>query len=638
MTLFKQIALMLSTLLIIILVTVLVLNFNSANESVKERLYNDSKNTATSLSLSLATAQGDTTVMSTMINASFDSGYYRYIYLHDVDDNVIYHRIVEEKVIDVPDWFLNAITITAPIASANVSAGWSQVGILYVQGDTDYAYMQLYTIFKNLMISLSIIVIFGLTVLNLVLAIILRPMQRVQVQAEALTRNEFIIQEDIPYTKEFKDVVLGMNTMVKKVKAMFDKGNEELKRQKELEYIDQDTKLRNRKYFVDKLPEFLKIDASSKGGVNIMVALSGVAEANENIGHKRVDELLIEIAEIFKLNISRFPSSIVARMNGTEFSLFMPDCTEESAIYIAKKIKKDVKELISNSGLDNEETYISLGMYGYNHKERIAQFLSHSDDALAKAKFSNDKLFFEFSKDIIEVMGKDAWREIIDQAIATNSFSFIPYKVVETKFKEVMHNALSLSLKVDDNTTYNYGQFMAPANQAGLSHKIYDNVLSMMFKRNDNNLNGSVSSLRLPYDYLESEDSYEYMNKLFTEYANKLNFKLIIEIPDKFAYKHSEQAKLYKNLFERHSIELGLYEFIGEGGDYQYLQDIRPVYIKGEASYFISQKDQTLSAFRLITDTVGISLIASGVMELDSVEKLKEKDIYIVQGRASELL
>ena len=92
MTLFKQIAIMLSIFLIIILTTVLILNFKSANASVQDRLYEDAKNTATSLSLSLGSANGDISMMSTMINANFDSGTYRYISLVDVDGELIYDR------------------------------------------------------------------------------------------------------------------------------------------------------------------------------------------------------------------------------------------------------------------------------------------------------------------------------------------------------------------------------------------------------------------------------------------------------------------------------------------------------------------------------------------------------------------
>jgi len=62
------------------------------------------------------------------------------------------------------------------------------------------------------------------------------------------------------------------------------------------------------------------------------------------------------------------------------------------------------------------------------------------------------------------------------------------------------------------------------------------------------------------------------------------------------------------------------------------------VYIKGEPSYFISQNEQSLSALRLITDSLGISLIATGVMNMDTLEQLEARDIHIVQGRVTETI
>nr|WP_321267337.1 LapD/MoxY N-terminal periplasmic domain-containing protein [uncultured Sulfurimonas sp.] len=638
MTLFRQIAIMISIFLLIILATVLTLNFKSANQAVQDRLYEDAKNTATSLSLSLGSANGDISMMSTMINANFDSGNYRHISLLDVDDEVIYDRKLESDIVEVPEWFLKAIVINAPIAYANVSAGWSQVGILNVQSDETYAYKQLYSILINLLASFGVIAVVGLILLNLLLAVILKPLKGVQKQAEAVIRNEFIIQDKIPYTKEFKDVVLGMNNMVSKVKAMFDKGNEELKRQKELEYIDKATKLRNRKYLIDKLPEYLKVDATSKGGINMMIALSGVIEANEKIGHREVDELFINIANIFSGHAKNFENSIVARMNGTEFSILLPECSQTNGISLAKGIYKSTKELIEASKLDSSQTFISLGLYEYSYKENIGQLLSQSDNALAQAKFNDNNIHIAKAETTTEVMGKEAWRKIINDAIAKNNFNFVSWTAVDAKMKKIAHNVLSLTLKVDKETTYYYGQFMAPANQAGLSFQIYNNVLEMMFKTPDMKLKGSVCSLRLPFDYLTNVDTYEKMHRLFSIYASKLPFKLIIEMPDKLVSQNSALIKEYKILFEKYNIDMGVFEFIGESVDYQYLQDLRPVYIKGETSYFLSQSDQALSALRLITDTVGISLIAAGVMDMQTLNKLKEKDIHVIQGRATEMI
>ena len=636
MTLFKQIALMLSLFLIIVLTTVLTLNFQSANQSVQDRLYEDAKNTATSLSLSLGSANGDISMMSTMINANFDSGTYSKIMLVDVENEILYERTYESEILDIPQWFLSYIKIDAPMASANVSAGWSQVGILNVQSDTTYAYKQLYTILKNLLLSFSIIAIIGLVVLNLLLHAVLRPLKEVQKQAAAVIRNEFIIQDKIPYTKEFKDVVLGMNNMVSKVKAMFDKGNEELKQHKELEYIDSSTGLRNRKYLIDRLPEYLKVDSVSRGGVSAMISLSGMIQANEKLGRQDVDKLFVDISDIFRNYSKKFNHSIVARMNGTEFTILLPDCKQDEALEIAENILSETTQKIKTLELNTKETFISIGLYEYSHMDSIGQLLSQSDNSLSQAKFNKNNIHFEESKNADEVMGKDAWRGIINKALDKDKFTFVSWSVVDSKAKKLAHNVLSINLVLDNHTSYSYAKFMAPAIQAGLSCNIYKNIVKMLLKSPDMVLSASTYSLRLPAEYLEMRETYDDISNLLRSNAANLPFKLIIELPDRMVRKDSKFIRQYKRLFQEYSIDIGIFEFIGESDDYQYLQELRPVYIKAESSYFLTQSSQSLSALRLITDTVGISLIAVGVMKMDVLEKLQEKDIHIIQGRVTE--
>jgi diguanylate cyclase (GGDEF)-like protein len=637
MTLFKQIAIVLSLLLTTVLATVLVLNFNNANQSVQERLYEDAKNTATSLSLSLGTANGDLTVMSTMINANFDSGNYQSISLIDVDGNLLYERKAETQQTDVPSWFINLFAIEAPLASANVSAGWSQVGMLNVQSDVAYAYTQLYTISKNLLILFSIISAVGLLVLNLLLVAILKPLKGVQYQAEAVMRNEFIIQKKIPYTKEFKDVVLGMNNMVGKVKTMFDKANEELKRQKEKEYIDQTTKLKNRKYLIDKLPEYLKIDAKSKGGMSVMIALDGVIEANEKIGHKKVDALYLSIANLFLEATSHFEEVIVARMNGTEFCIFIPDCTSTQGLGLAEEILHNSQSLIKNNELQEDVTYLSIGLYEYNHKESIADLLSQSDNALMQAKFKDWRIHLIKADETTDAMGKEAWKDIIHDAIKHNKFEFASWLVVDSKHKQIAHHVLSITLKADENTKYSYAQFMAVANQTGMSDAIYRSILNSLFKNPQQIEPNKIYSLRLPYEFLLLYTSYDEMKIIIEKYAKKLPFKLIIEMPDKLVNTNSELVNDYKNLFDKNNIEMGIFEFIGESSDYNYLQTIRPIYIKAESNYYLTQTQQSLSALKLMADTLDISLIATSVMEEETLKELQAKEIFIIQGRATEL-
>lgn len=638
MTLYKQTALLLSLFLLTILTTVLVLNFQSVNRGVEERLYEDAKNTATSLSLSLGGANGDLSIMSTMINANFDSGNYRKIALVDVENNPLYERVVESDIVVVPEWFTKMVTLRAPVAFANVSAGWSQVGILHVQSDSTYAYKQLYSILMDLLISFAIIAALSLAVLNLLLHAILRPLKEVQKQATAITKNEFIIQENIPYTKELSDVVLGMNNMVSKVKAMFDKGNEELKAHKEFEYTDEDTQLRNRKYLIDRLPAYLKVDASYESGVNMIVAFSGIIEANERIGHQQVDKLFVAIAEIFRKSTRDINESVVARLNGTEFSIFLPGYSGIDAIELAKSIQKHCFNAIDSAGLNQNETFVCIGVYEYNHKNSISELFSRSDNALAQAKFNHEHIHLEKTDTAVEVMGKVAWKQLINKAIEKGRFSFVSWAVVDTKNRKTVHHVLSIHLILGKNSSYGYAQFMAPAIQSGLSCDIYKKIVTMLFNDSVSLLGASTYSLRLPPEYLQKKETYHEISELLRANASMLPFRLIIELPDRLVRQDSKNIREYIELFRRYSIDIGIFEFIGESEDYQYLQDLRPSYIKAESSYFLTQSDQSISSLRLITDSVGISLIAVGVGDMDTLEILRDKGIYIVQGEVTETL
>ena len=321
MSLFKQMALAISFIIIVLVGTIMTLNYQSSKRDMIESLYETTVNNISSITSQLSEAGNNPVLITSIIDAEFGSGYFKKITFTSNDASFTYTQVDNDPIEGVPLWFINLADITLKSVTSDVSSGWAMIGVISIDGDTGIVYKALYKMSTQLLYIFILSVVASLLILSIMLGFILRPLKGVQKQAEAVARNEFIIQEDIPYTKEFRDVVLGMNRMVTKTKAMFDKGNEELKLQKEREYTDDTTKLKNRKYLIDKLPEFLKVDASSKGGVSVMVSLSGIIEANEKIGHKEVDMLFNEIADIFRITLQGYDEAIIARINGTEFAL-----------------------------------------------------------------------------------------------------------------------------------------------------------------------------------------------------------------------------------------------------------------------------------------------------------------------------
>ena len=638
MTLFKQLSILLTLLLLIVFATVLGVNFKNSAKSIQDQLYTDAKNTATSLSLSLASANGNISMISTMINANFDNGIYQSISLVDMNGKTSYARHSERKTVDVPKWFINYIPIKAPIASANVSAGWNPIGILNIQCDTTQAYLHLYNILCSLSISFSIIFIIALSFLYVLLIVVLKPLKNIRLQAEAISNNKFIIQEKLPYTQDFKEVVQVMNIMVKKVEDIFNHANELLRAQSELLYKDKDTGLHNKKYLLNKLPEYLKVDAQTPDGICMMIALSGGSEANQTLGRELVDKLYIDITTMLKRQAKNFENSLIVRMNGTEFFLLLPTCTEENGLALAHYMDQASTVLLSKD-LDEKVTHLSFGVYRYHHTQSIKQLISASDYALSQAKLLTNKahVYLHTTASDEEIMGKEEWRKLIKSALDNDAVHFDTYKVLNMQSGELVHNILSITL-VSNNQKYSYGHFIAPAITLGLDIEIYKKAVEKLLKNPPHNLKDSICSLRLSSHYLDAPTTYIELKSLFEKYAKNLPFKLIIELPDIILSKNSKQLQIYKELFENYDIQIGIFEFIGEPRDYNYLKELRPVYIKAELGYFLSQSGENISSLQVMANSIGIDLIATSVMEPEALNTLKALKINMIQGRVTETM
>jgi diguanylate cyclase (GGDEF)-like protein len=639
MTFFKQIALLISIFLTIILLTVLTLNFRSANTQIQEQLYIDAKNTASSLSLTLGTAMGDETLMDTMINANFDSGHYLRITLVDMDDKVVYNRTAEEKSPDVPQWFVDAVPIHIPVASAQVSSGWNPIGILYVQSDNTFAYVQLYDILIDLLIWFGIITLISLALLSITLHVFLRPLKKVQHQAEAISNNKFIIQKELPYTIEFRDVVNAMNIMVKKVHDIFDKGNEALQRNQELLYNDPLTKLFNRRYLMLKFPNILNCDNANNGGSILFIAINDAQEINTQIGHQKADKFFCDFAAKMLQLSQHFEDAIVSRMNGTEFAIILPDCTHNDALQRAYELKELTTALQEEYLIKSQNDLISIGLYRYHNNQSIPDILTKTDYALTQAKAKEDNHLYAYEQmDEKSAMGKEQWRHILEEAMTFNHFKTIFWPVVDTKTMQEVQRVLTFTLSDKDKNHYSYGNFIAPAISLGMIQKIYMYILEKLFKSPPKEQISAVYSIRLSSEFLKAAYSYDDMHKLFKLYSTHFSSMIAFEISDAIVLKNLEIVKSFDSLFDKFGYKIGINEFTGESKDYEYLREIRPQFIKADTLFFLDQSSESMSALQVLCDSLGIELIATGVKTDEELKALKRLKITTIQGPLAESL
>jgi len=296
MSLFKQVSAVLLFIFTILFVLIIAVTFGIIKDSAEKSLYENVQNSVTNLSLSITNSGTEISSIKTVINASFDNGNYEKIIFKDVDDNIVYElkketNIEEDK---IPKWFINLVNIEEVSAKSTISNGWNVLGILEIYNDRTLFFEQTYEIFKNLVFSLLISFIVLLIILSYLFNFMLNPLKTIKKQAESVMKNEFILEEKVPFTSEFKSLTLNINSMIIKFENMFENTNNVLKQNKELLYFDEITKLNNRKYFMLKANDYLDKNNPNNKGFILAFSLQ-MDNINKTFGYIHTNEIFTQI-------------------------------------------------------------------------------------------------------------------------------------------------------------------------------------------------------------------------------------------------------------------------------------------------------------------------------------------------------
>ncbi len=617
-----------SILLLLLLGGVLGVNFMQSKAHLEEQLNTQAENTAYALSLAIAEADADPSKVKPIIDAVFKNGQYRLIELENIERLPVYRKSRVPNTADIPSWFVDIIKIHTQIIEKLISRQNETIGVLLVQANEAAAYRQLYAIFKYTLVVFVVAAFIGLILLQLVLNYILRSLENIKNQAEGIVHNRFIVQKEIPSTAELKNVTLAMNTMVKRVKELYERSSEAMKKSQESLYYDPMTGLYNRRYFQVKLPEYLLANDSRSRGTFMLIRMNRVSEANKRVGHKRIDELFGRFATILKKSCELVHEPLIARINGTEFALVLPVYNEITAKDLAQKIIGEFMILSDRNGL-RETLYLSIGMCAYVRKEPVSTLLSCADSALCEAALYHENRIsvFEEEKEKQKITkGKTMWRSIIETALKE--------KKLQPKFHPVFdikqHKDVSYTLSFDilhGTQAISYGEYVPAVIELGMEHELMEYELEYM---KTHRFTQNAISFELIADMLQESDKFLYFEDVVTQIAQNLNGHLFIEISeyDLLALKPIVVEHISIALKAK-GIRFGIDRFNADRSDFSHLKYTAPAYVKMHVSHYLDMDTASQNALLTLLGSLDIQLIVVGVRQKD-LEKLKAAAIRYV--------
>ena len=373
---------------------------------------------ANSLALTLSQIEKDPVTLELIIAAQFDTGHYQRIELIDPEGNPIQRRVFEgDESLGIPDWFKGFADLDIEPGIAQVQDGWFQLGTLFVESHTRFAYQALWATTRDLFVWFLVVSLGAGLMGTLILKYITRPLDDVVSQAEAIGGRRFITSEE-PKTLEFGRVVRAMNILSERVRAMLDAERERLEEMRYKNQHDALTGLANREYFFSLLDSCLNDEDKDSQHALVIVRVAHLATLNQQLGHKAVDELLLSLVTRLKMNLetlsSTYTQADAGRLNGSDFALLISDANDLSEL---SAILLNSLEELSNQF--SQPVQLPMAATYFSPEVSRGNLMMQLDTLLAQAeqRESTCSELCLVSNSTLRFCNADEWRVVLSEAL-----------------------------------------------------------------------------------------------------------------------------------------------------------------------------------------------------------------------------
>ena len=612
MSLFKQLWLAIVLLLTLVFGGSFLVSSYSAKAYLEQQLTMKNADNANALALSLTQQGADEVLLELTLAAQFDTGFYEMIQLADPEGQIMMYRVDDQPIEGAPGWFIALFPINPEPGIASVQAGWQQMGTVTLRSHSKFAYEELWDSTIKLTIVFLIAMILAGALGSYLLKIILRPLDEVVEQAEAIGNRRFITIPE-PYTKEFKQVVSAMNNLSDRIKSMLQQEAKRLEKWQREAHVDKVTGLTNREPFMETLDAALQSDDVNATGSLSLIRLRGLAQLNQVYGRKAIDSMLTDVGTALRritMSHSRWAAS---RLNGSDFALLAPRAMDP--MEAAKEAQDAIREVLEGHSMADVKTPGSSTIY--EHGDTIGQIMTRLDGALLSADNEGNSAISVAMKGDIQMKPireqMDEWRGIFNQAFSQHLFKLESFPVIDLDGK-LMH--FEAPIRLDwKGETYPAGRFLPWINRLEMSYQLDKEVLNLAIKTIE--LVGEPVCANLSVAAVVEPDFVSWFSEKLSTHPEAAG-KLWIEIPESMAFRHLENFKKLATRAKEYQCKVGIEHVGHQLAELGQLSDVGLDYLKIDAS-FVRGIDENAANQTLIrtlctvAHSIGLIAIGEGV-------------------------
>lgn len=643
MTLYRQLLIFMICLFVFMLTGLSIEKLENTRNFLEVQLATHAQDTATFLGLSLThvVTEGDISAADAMLNAVFDRGYYKSIDLTDMNGGSIIEKTLKVQVTGVPQWFVDVIPLETPSAEATIMSGWTQTGKVLVSSHPGYAYATLWGAAVRLVVFFFAVGV-GVSLLGaVILRIIFKPLKKVEQQADAICRKDYVIQEELPKTRELRRVVESMNRLTAHVRERFAEQASLAEKLRQKTYTDAVTGLGNRRYISNQVASALEREDGEEQGAFLLVQLENLQEINEQHGYERGDVVLKKVAELIRNASEKHREAAYGRLAGGSFAIYLPGLNYGDTEQFTEVLIQEIRRLAVAEGLNSENLAHLGGAVYENIRPNLSTLLSEADTALqaARSKGANNCMVNSCQPgEDVEARGKTWWKNTMDEVLANKTVLLFSQPVVNRKdTSQVLHNEILSRIALNTKEIVSAGVFVPFAEQMELISRFDQIVMEQILREVVQP--GSLKNIAVNISPTSLRDA-SFVAWLVAQLRNaeENRVKVVFEFSEFGAVQYLETLKTFSEKVRLLGHGIALDHFGQSFSNFGYLQSLKPDYVKIDRTFTKDLlTDQGDSEFFIeslcgVAHSLDIKVIAEGIEAAEQFDKLFETHVDGMQG------
>jgi diguanylate cyclase (GGDEF)-like protein len=569
-------------------VTISTMNLRSF---LVEQLATHAQDTATSLGLSLSPymSSNDTAVMNAMIDAIFDRGYFKAINLTTVDGNRLIERSNSAANTDVPSWFVDLIDLPLPAAEATVMSGWKPAATISVAVHPGRAYQELWKNFRTTLLLFLLTAIAAVLMGMAAVHLLLKPLKRIEEQARAICRQDFVTQKMLPRTRELRRVVEAMNRLSGKVNEIFAEQASLTDRLRIESYQDELTGLGNRRFFNRRFQALLEPREEPSAGVVLLLELHQLARINTRSGYQAGDELLRKTAQLLDHRLSGFRNWFSSRISGAGFGIVIEHIDDREAETLADSLCSDLLQLDTENPVETANS-ATIGLTAWKTGDSMADVLSGADMARRSAEATGGNAWRRYQPP--DKPGEHApaiphWPSCLEEIIDTANVALHaqPVLLFGLTGDELLHREVFMRLPDGAGGFLNAGPFLGRAEQSGLACALDKLAVEKLLDYlNANPADPLRYALNLTAASLHNASFVDWLcSRLAAE--SGIARRVAIEFPERAVLRNIQVTRSVVERLAGLGSDCGIDHFGHGFNSFGYLRSIQVRYLKVEGGY-----------------------------------------------------